>query len=117
MLINIQTLIDDAKCYEVVRQLRWPRAFGVRLATVLRSPNAGNIPIRLIANGRPVKRADGSLRTRDERVNRFNRSTLSAVSIRQRSILHCRSAADSRSVHTPTCPPRHAVEGPRTRSA
>ena len=28
MLVNIQTLIDDAKCYEVVRQLRWPR--GVR---------------------------------------------------------------------------------------
>ncbi len=24
MLVNIQTLIDDAKCYEVVRQLRWP---------------------------------------------------------------------------------------------
>lgn len=28
MLVNIQTLIDDAKCYEVVRQLRWPT--GVR---------------------------------------------------------------------------------------
>ena len=24
MLVNIQTLIDEAKCYEVVRQLRWP---------------------------------------------------------------------------------------------
>jgi transposase-like protein len=24
MLVNLQTLIDDAKCYEVVRQLRWP---------------------------------------------------------------------------------------------
>jgi transposase-like protein len=24
MLVNIQALIDDAKCYEVVRQLRWP---------------------------------------------------------------------------------------------
>jgi len=23
-VVNIQTLIDDAKCYEVVRQLRWP---------------------------------------------------------------------------------------------
>jgi transposase-like protein len=23
VLVNIQTLIDDAKCYEVVRQLRW----------------------------------------------------------------------------------------------
>jgi len=28
MLVNIQTLIDDAKCHEVVRQLRWP--MGVR---------------------------------------------------------------------------------------
>jgi transposase-like protein len=28
MLVNIQTLIDEAKCYEVVRQLRWPT--GVR---------------------------------------------------------------------------------------
>jgi len=24
MLVNIQTLIDEGKCYEVVRQLRWP---------------------------------------------------------------------------------------------
>jgi transposase-like protein len=24
MLLNIQTLIDDAKCYETVRRLRWP---------------------------------------------------------------------------------------------
>lgn len=24
MLVNLQTLIDEAKCYEVVRQLRWP---------------------------------------------------------------------------------------------
>jgi transposase-like protein len=24
MLIHIQNLVDDAKCYEVVRQLRWP---------------------------------------------------------------------------------------------
>jgi transposase-like protein len=24
MLVNIQTLIDEAKCYEAVRQLRWP---------------------------------------------------------------------------------------------
>ena len=24
MLLNIQQLIDDAKCYEVVRELRWP---------------------------------------------------------------------------------------------
>ncbi len=31
MLVNIQTLIDDAKCYEVVRQLRWPT--GVRCPT------------------------------------------------------------------------------------
>ena len=28
MLVNLQTLIDEAKCYEVVRQLRWPT--GVR---------------------------------------------------------------------------------------
>jgi transposase-like protein len=28
MLVNIQTLIDEAKCYEIVRQLRWPT--GVR---------------------------------------------------------------------------------------
>lgn len=31
MLVNIQTLIDEAKCYEVVRQLRWPA--GVRCPT------------------------------------------------------------------------------------
>jgi transposase-like protein len=24
MLVNLQALIDEAKCYEVVRQLRWP---------------------------------------------------------------------------------------------
>ncbi len=24
MLVNLQTLIDEAKCYGVVRQLRWP---------------------------------------------------------------------------------------------
>ena len=24
MLIHIQTLVEDAKCYEVVRHLRWP---------------------------------------------------------------------------------------------
>jgi len=24
MLIHIQNLVDDAKCYEVVRQVRWP---------------------------------------------------------------------------------------------
>ncbi len=24
MLLNIQRLMDDAKCYEVVRELRWP---------------------------------------------------------------------------------------------
>jgi transposase-like protein len=23
MLINIQTLIDEAKCYEIIRQIRW----------------------------------------------------------------------------------------------
>jgi len=28
MLLNIQRLMDDAKCYEVVRELRWPN--GVR---------------------------------------------------------------------------------------
>jgi transposase-like protein len=28
MLIHIQNLMDDAKCYEVVRQLRWPE--GIR---------------------------------------------------------------------------------------
>jgi len=28
MLISIQNLVDDSKCYEVVRQLRWPE--GVR---------------------------------------------------------------------------------------
>ena len=28
MLVNIQTLIDEAKCYEVVRQLRWPGGVG-----------------------------------------------------------------------------------------
>lgn len=28
MLIHIQNLVDDTKCYEVVRQLRWPE--GVR---------------------------------------------------------------------------------------
>lgn len=31
MLIHIQNLVDDAKCYEVVRQLRWPE--GVRCPT------------------------------------------------------------------------------------
>lgn len=31
MLVNIQTLIDEAKCYEVVRQLRWPT--GIRCPT------------------------------------------------------------------------------------
>ncbi|MBV8884526.1 MAG: transposase [Chroococcidiopsidaceae cyanobacterium CP_BM_RX_35] len=24
MLINLQNLIDDAKCYETIRHLRWP---------------------------------------------------------------------------------------------
>jgi hypothetical protein len=24
MLLNIRQLMDDAKCYEVVRELRWP---------------------------------------------------------------------------------------------
>ncbi len=24
MLVNLQTLIDDAKCYESIRHLRWP---------------------------------------------------------------------------------------------
>jgi transposase-like protein len=28
MLVNLPTLIDEAKCYEVIRQLRWPE--GVR---------------------------------------------------------------------------------------
>ncbi|MDW8327275.1 MAG: transposase [Anaerolineales bacterium] len=28
MLIHLQSLVDDAKCYELVRQLRWPE--GVR---------------------------------------------------------------------------------------
>ena len=27
-MLNIQMLIDDAKCYEVVRQLRWPEGIG-----------------------------------------------------------------------------------------
>jgi hypothetical protein len=27
-MINLQNLIDDAKCYETVRELRWPE--GVR---------------------------------------------------------------------------------------
>ena len=31
MLVNIQALIDDAKCYDVVRQLRWP--MGVQCPT------------------------------------------------------------------------------------
>ena len=25
-MVNIEQLIDDAKCYEVVRQLRWPES-------------------------------------------------------------------------------------------
>jgi transposase-like protein len=29
-MLNIQNLIDDAKCYETVRELRWPE--GVRCA-------------------------------------------------------------------------------------
>jgi transposase-like protein len=28
MLVNIQALIDDAKCYAIVRQLRWPGGVG-----------------------------------------------------------------------------------------
>lgn len=37
MLVNIQTLIDDAKCYEVVRQLRWPEG--------VRCPACGSVEI------------------------------------------------------------------------
>ncbi|QVL49818.1 MAG: hypothetical protein KFB96_04830 [Thiocapsa sp.] len=28
MMLNIQNLIDDAKCYDTIRELRWPE--GVR---------------------------------------------------------------------------------------
>jgi transposase-like protein len=31
MLLNVRQLMDDAKCYEVVRELRWPD--GVRYPT------------------------------------------------------------------------------------
>ncbi len=31
-LINLETLIDDAKCFEILRQLRWPQ--GVSYQTV-----------------------------------------------------------------------------------
>jgi hypothetical protein len=32
MLVSILGIIDDAKCYEVVRQLRWPDADDDRVA-------------------------------------------------------------------------------------
>jgi transposase len=36
-MLNIQRLIDDAKCYEVVRELRWPDG--------VRCPNCGSAAI------------------------------------------------------------------------
>jgi hypothetical protein len=35
MLLNIRQLMDDAKCYEVVRELRWPNGrWGSRLQRI-----------------------------------------------------------------------------------
>jgi hypothetical protein len=42
MMLNIQNLIDDAKCYESVRSLRWPD--GVRCVHC----DPGSIPIRTL---------------------------------------------------------------------
>ena len=35
-LINLSTLLDDAKCFDLVRQHRWPQACAVPVATVRR---------------------------------------------------------------------------------
>ncbi len=50
MLIHIQNLVADTKCYEVVRQLRWPR-----------SPSGGSIRTRQNASGMSARPASGSL--------------------------------------------------------
>jgi transposase-like protein len=38
MLLNIQELIDDAKCYKVVRELRWPEG--------VKCPHCGSADIK-----------------------------------------------------------------------
>jgi hypothetical protein len=51
MLLNIRQLMDDAKCYEVVRELRWPGGGNVPRVTQGRSTSgdtANSIAVRSV---------------------------------------------------------------------
>ena len=40
-LVNLQTLIDDAKCFEVLRQMRWPLGVTAPVASLIKKVSRG----------------------------------------------------------------------------
>ena len=61
MRVNIQTLIDDAKCHEVVRQLRWPTGVQCPACSAAEIVKRGHHTHQAIANGISAGRVVASL--------------------------------------------------------
>ena len=63
-MINLQSLIDDAKCYETVRQLRWPedvRCPRCNADQVTKQGRDTTQPARQKYHSRPAAREDGAI--------------------------------------------------------
>ena len=50
-LVNLQSLVDDAKCFDTVRRLRWPE--GVRLPIIISVHHQSEEACVLFADGQP----------------------------------------------------------------
>ena len=61
MLVHIQALIDDAKCYEAVRQLRWPDGLRCPACSSAEITKRGfHTRIKFIGNATNARRVGGS---------------------------------------------------------
>ncbi|MFC5360274.1 transposase [Azospirillum himalayense] len=55
--VNLSSLLDDAKCFDLIRQHRWPKASGVRIAmTPRRFPAMGTMTLSRTASGIGARR-------------------------------------------------------------
>lgn len=63
MLVNIQALIDEAQCYEVERQLRWPDGPRCPACTPMQLPNVAFTPVKRIGSEIGVRHVGSSSMT------------------------------------------------------
>ncbi len=55
MLLNIQRLMDDVKCYEVVRELQWAEGWSAPAVAQRRSISEAFTTTKCIASGMSAK--------------------------------------------------------------